>query len=88
MIGSALNDILNERDRQDAKFPGQWDAFRQMLGNGDDSARFATGRMCAILGEEYGEVCRDICEMDLKHLREELIQLATVAVRMVEALDG
>lgn len=83
-----LNDILNERDRQDEKFPGQWDAFGRLISASEDSARSATGRMAAILGEEFGEVCHDICEMDLAHCREELIQVATVAVRMAEALDG
>lgn len=41
----------------------------------------------AVLGEEYGEVCRAVCEGDTKGYREELVQVAAVAVQMIECLD-
>ena len=76
-------EILGERQRQEKLWgeqnwhPSQW---------------------LAILGEEYGEVCRDVCEMELansaertleswKNYREELVQVAAVAIQMIEAND-
>ena len=41
----------------------------------------------AILGEEFGEVCRAVCENDVPNYREELVQVAAVAVAMIGALD-
>jgi NTP pyrophosphatase (non-canonical NTP hydrolase) len=41
----------------------------------------------SILGEEFGEVCKAVYENDGANYREELIQLAAVAVQMVEAYD-
>lgn len=41
----------------------------------------------AILGEEVGEVARSILERDPENYREELVQVAAVAVAMVEAYD-
>jgi len=41
----------------------------------------------SILGEEFGEVCRAVCEKNNANYREELIQLAAVAVQMVECFD-
>jgi len=46
-----------------------------------------------ILGEEFGEVGKAICESKLqkivhpREVRKELVQLAAVAVAMVEAFD-
>ena len=52
------------------------------------------GYKLAVLGEEYGEVCRVLCEAitarqapDVEHLREELVQVAAVAVAWLEALE-
>lgn len=42
---------------------------------------------CRVLGEEFGEVCRAINDDDLANLREELIQVAAVAVAWVERID-
>ena len=52
----------------------------------------------AILGEEYGEICRAVCEMELvrpeqrtleawQNYRDELVQVAAVAFQMIEAND-
>lgn len=40
-----------------------------------------------ILGEEFGEVCRAVYEMDDKEVEEELVQVAAVAVAWLESLD-
>jgi hypothetical protein len=42
------------------------------------------GDALAILGEEYGEVCRAIFEKDEVNLDLELIQVAAVAVKWLE----
>jgi len=72
-------DIDAERDRQEAKFGSQmhpWPIW------------------AAILAEEAGEVA-EAClqahwreEGGLDHLREELVQVAAVAVQMLEKLDS
>lgn len=41
-----------------------------------------------ILGEEFGEAGREIFEHNDKRLREELIQVAAVAVAWLEDIDG
>lgn len=47
----------------------------------------------AVLGEEFGEVARAVCESmdgnseDRAHLRTELIQTAAVAIAWIERLD-
>lgn len=72
-------DVDAERDRQDARFGNQvysWPIW------------------AAILSEEMGEVS-EACllahwqqEGALAHLREELVQVAAVAVHMLEKLDS
>lgn len=43
-----------------------------------------------ILGEEYGEVCKEVLELGIYNgkLRKELIEVAAVAVAWIEAIDG
>jgi NTP pyrophosphatase (non-canonical NTP hydrolase) len=89
MISDVIyKDIQAEADRQDAKFGDQrrQDPFLWMT----------------ILGEEFGESCQAVLDyrfLDewasdeemlkaLRHVREELIQVATVAIRVIEAVDG
>ena len=72
-----VKDVIGERLRQEAKW-GQQD--------------HPPGIWLGILGEEFGEVCKEIAEsqarpLDVAHLREELIQTAAVAVAWVEAID-
>lgn len=70
---AALEDILTERARQDVKWGVQ---------NHENS--FWT----AILGEEFGEVCKEVVEdYNYGRLRKELVQVAAVAVAWVECLD-
>ena len=66
-----ITDILVERKRQDDKWGAQQ--------NQDDS-RWAT-----ILGEEFGEVCQAV--LKYTNLREELVQVAAVAIAWIEDLD-
>jgi len=40
-----------------------------------------------ILGEEYGEVCKQVIEGDYRKARKELIQVAAVAIAMIESLE-
>jgi len=71
-IEAVLSEVFNER-------LSQYEKFREQ----NHSAPF----WLSILGEEFGEVCRAVCENDGANYREELIQLAAVAVQMVEAYD-
>ena len=41
-----------------------------------------------VLGEEFGEVCRAANDRQWHNYREELIQVAAVAVRMVQSFDA
>lgn len=73
----ALHDVAAERLKQDIKW-GQQD--------------HSLGLWLAILGEEYGEVCKEVAEtqlrpLDVPHLREELVQTAAVCVAWIEAID-
>jgi len=85
-----LNEVLQERQRQDAKWGEQNHGLPVWL---------------AVLGEEYGEVCQAVLkgratampsspdhttltpEEWVSHIRKELIQTAAVAVQAVEYLD-
>lgn len=75
-----LEEVREERVRQDAKW-GQQDHHPT--------------EWLSILGEEFGEVCKAVCEAHFKYengetwenYREELIQVAAVAVSMVQSYD-
>ena len=74
-----LSEVLKERESQERRWGEQDHLPEQWL---------------AILGEEFGEVSKAICEYRLQHramagpeIRAELIQLAAVAVAMVECHD-
>jgi NTP pyrophosphatase (non-canonical NTP hydrolase) len=72
-----FTDISKERNRQDAKWGGVPGIHRR------DDHTYA-----AVLGEEFGEVCKAWLERDVVGLREELIQTAAVAVAWIEELDN
>lgn len=72
-----LQEVRAERERQDAKWGGT---------PGVD--RFSDPHYAAVLGEEFGEVCKAWLERDVAGLREELVQVAAVAVAWVEELDN
>ena len=65
-------EISAERNFQDKKHPD----FQP-----DNAHRLA------VLTEEVGEVAKGIQEKDITNLRYELIQVAAVAVRWIEAID-
>lgn len=66
------SEIMEERDRQDAMHNNQGNSVETWY---------------LILAEEVGEVAQAILDRDLPHTREELIQVAAVAVAIVEAID-
>lgn len=73
-----LAEVKDERVRQDAKWerrPGEWPA------PDPDSAALA------VLVEEVGEVARALLSETPDRVREELVQVAAVAVAWIEALD-
>lgn len=67
-----LWEVATERKRQDERW-----------GQQDHSGE----KWFRILGEEVGEVAKAINEHDVDNYREELIQVAAVAVSAVESLD-
>lgn len=80
LTGKVLEAVKAERERQNTL----WGLQRHPL-----------GKWLGILGEEFGEVCqainkihfpKDAKESDADNLEEELIQLAAVAVAIVEQL--
>jgi NTP pyrophosphatase (non-canonical NTP hydrolase) len=74
MQSEILAMINRERDRQDAK----WGPDRTLSGPFWN----------LILGEEVGEVAEAMLRKDLADLRSELVQVAAVAVAMIEAIDA
>jgi NTP pyrophosphatase (non-canonical NTP hydrolase) len=67
-----MQEIADERIRQDAKW-GEQNHY---------PARWVT-----ILVEEVGEMAKAILNEDLAHTRKELVQVAAVAIAMLESLD-
>lgn len=75
---SAMIDVTAERRRQAAKWGVQSHTWPEWL---------------VILSEEVGEVGRAMCGVlwggdDLEQLRRELVQVAAVAVQIIEAIDA
>lgn len=75
--GRVVLDLEIERHRQDEKWGGRPGVDRR------DDHTYA-----AVLGEEFGEVCKAWLERDVAGLRVELIQTAAVALAWVEELDN
>lgn len=77
-------DIDDERERQ-IKLWGR----HHQWGTGDCSSTLVDMPVkLAVLTEEVGEVARAILDRDDANLRDELIQVAAVAVAMIEGLDA
>lgn len=70
--GDILEEIIDERIRQESKWGQQ---------------NHPSFKYLAILGEEVGEVNKAALERDWDNYREELIQVAAVAMAMVESYD-
>lgn len=98
-----LNDVEDERARQDAKWgpvqdhpdihPG-WTNFNYRIPRADQAKRDTDSRAqlghvtyTDILIEEVCEAIEEAAKGDAVALREELIQVAAVAVKWVELLD-
>ena len=72
--------VFDERTRQEAlKSAGK---FKHTCA--DDIPR---ADKAIILGEEYGEVCRAICENDTANLHDELVQVMAICLAWLESLD-
>jgi NTP pyrophosphatase (non-canonical NTP hydrolase) len=71
-LNAAIGDVIRERNRQDEKW-------------GPSENRPAPS--LRILAEEFGEVAKAMQDEPDDALRTELIQVAAVAVAMVEAID-
>lgn len=80
-FGFICKEVLEERKRQDIKWGEQNHAPMEWV---------------PILGEEFGEVSKAALEEyfnhnnksgDFKEYRKELIQVAAVAIQMIESLD-
>ena len=72
-----LHQIWAERQRQNRKWP-----------SGIATGKPSPEMMVCVLTEECGEVARAVHDGDRTGLREELIQVAAVAVAAVECLDA
>jgi NTP pyrophosphatase (non-canonical NTP hydrolase) len=72
-----LSQIAAERRWQDQRWGGR---------PGVD--RINEHTYAAVLGEEFGEVCKAWLERDIRHLRHELIQVAAVALAWIEEIDN
>ncbi len=70
IVKQILQDVVNERARQDRKFGAQ---------------NHPPERWMVILMEEVGEVSNAILEHDISNYEVELIQVAAVAVAALEA---
>jgi hypothetical protein len=78
----ALGDVERERERQQAKWSGPHDH-----GSGDcSSPNVEMAVKVAVLTEEVGEVARAYLENDVNQLRTELVQVAAVAVAIIEGI--
>lgn len=71
-VTPAMRDVIEEREKQDKKWGVQ--NHDPLFWN-------------AILGEEFGEVSKAILEEDEDGYREELVQVAAVAIAALESLD-
>lgn len=91
LVNILLGDICRERTRQDDKFGprGGMLAPHYPL---DGGARYHAMRNLSILLEEVGEVAKEVNELHepgaQQRLREELVQVAAVAVAWLECLDA
>lgn len=92
---NVCNDIARERDRQEQlKAAGKFTA--------SCADNISEGAKLKIVAEEFGEVAREVCELDAElhpelteqqkaqiraNLRKELIQLAAVSVAWLESME-
>ncbi len=99
---SVLREVRNERRRQDAKFPDQrlrlsdipqrvnlTHEYEMLLESArlenDHHSRLNSATWESVMREEW---CEAVLEPDLDKAREEWLQVAAVAVRVVENIDA
>lgn len=75
VASDALREIVRERVRQNEKWSRTWGEWPT-----SDAVKYL------VLAEEVGEVARALLEDHPENLREELIQVAAVAVAFIETL--
>jgi hypothetical protein len=79
----ALGDVERERERQEQMWAG-----KHHHGTGDcSSPGVELATKVAVLTEEVGEVARAYLDNDITQLRTELVQVAAVAVAIIEGID-
>lgn len=78
-----LEQVLKERERQIVLW-----GTEEFLIKETNSFREYLVLKATVLGEEYGEVCRAILDKDPDNLRTECIQVAAVALAIIEGLDA
>ena len=69
----AIELMIEERKRQDEKW-------------GDNDIKYADFIWSAILTEETGEVAHEVLNSELYCLRDEVVQVAAVAIAWLEAI--
>ena len=91
-----FSDIDKERARQEAKFPDQGDLVDASTGDHGIATATWARHQCDgarpltwshVLVEEVAETVEAARSKDPAHLREELVQVAAVAVKWIEHLD-
>jgi NTP pyrophosphatase (non-canonical NTP hydrolase) len=82
IFNRAIDLILLERERQDAKWCRGYDEAGNLIWADDETS---AEKKLTILMEEVGEVARAILERDPYNLREELVQVAAVAIAWLQA---
>ncbi len=75
--------ISAERRNQEAKRAAGKFRHGKAAADSDTSDEFK----CTVLGEEYGEVCKEVCEAKSdEKLKWELVQVAAVAVAWLQSM--
>lgn len=89
-----LTAVYSERLRQEAlRNAGKFAYTCADRWSGDEGVPIPPAEKLAVLAEEFGEVARAVCELQpgdtetRSRLRDELIQVAAVAVAWVESLE-
>jgi hypothetical protein len=90
-----LVDVRAERVRQEAIGEAKREAGIDWRSCADPDMAGGDDKRAAVLGEEFGEVCRAVLEAGYgtdgagdAHLRDELVQVAAVATAWAEAIDA
>ena len=90
-----LVDVRAERERQEAIGTAKREAGIAWHSCADPDMSGGDDKRAAVLGEEFGEVCRAVLESGYgtdgagdQALRDELVQVAAVAVAWAEAIDA